>query len=91
MDNDYAIELESLGNGVQIVRLDAGPEEYIPKEGLWDYLDTFADNALNHIRELAPRFLILSTVTMRMRVMSVFASLPSWVFHWFIPGTLWDE
>ena len=52
VEDDYANPLEPLGNGVQIVRLDAGPEEYIPKEGLWDYLDVFTDNALNHIREL---------------------------------------
>ena len=50
--DEYAMPLESLGNGVQIVRLDAGPEEYIPKEDLWDHLDNFADNALNFLREL---------------------------------------
>lgn len=49
---DYANPLESLGNGVQIIRLDAGPDEYLPKEELWDHLDTFADNALNYLNEL---------------------------------------
>ena len=52
VNDDYANPLEPLGNGVQIVRLDAGPEEYIRKEELWDHLDTFADNALNYFREL---------------------------------------
>ena len=52
IDDDYANPLESLGNGVQIIRLDAGPEEYIPKEQLWDHLDAFADNALNYLNEL---------------------------------------
>jgi sucrose-phosphate synthase len=52
VNDDYANPLEPLGNGVQIVRLDAGPEEYIRKEELWESLDTFADNALNYFREL---------------------------------------
>ena len=52
VSDDYANPLEPLGNGVQIVRLDAGPEEYISKEELWDHLDIFADNALNYFREL---------------------------------------
>ena len=52
VSDDYANSLETLDNGVQIVRLDAGPEEYIYKEELWDHLDTFADNALTYLREL---------------------------------------
>ena len=51
VDDDYANPLESLDNGVQIIRLDAGPEEYIWKEELWDHLDVFADNALNYFQE----------------------------------------
>lgn len=41
---DYARELEPLGEKLRIVRISAGPEEYIPKEELWDHLDSFADN-----------------------------------------------
>jgi sucrose-phosphate synthase len=52
ISKDYAQVYEPISDKVQIVRLDAGPEAYLPKEELWDYLDTFADNALAYIREL---------------------------------------
>jgi sucrose-phosphate synthase len=52
VSDDYSLSLEPLGDRVQIVRLDAGPDEYIPKEHLWDYLDSFADRALEYLREL---------------------------------------
>jgi sucrose-phosphate synthase len=48
---DYARPIEDLGNGVRIVRIEAGPAEYLPKEQLWDHLDTFADNMLGFLRE----------------------------------------
>jgi len=51
VSSDYAEPLETLGKGVRIVRLDAGPEGYLRKEELWDHLDAFADNALNYLRE----------------------------------------
>jgi sucrose-phosphate synthase len=50
--DDYWRSLEPLAEKVQIVRLDAGPDEYIVKEQLWDYLDSFADRALEYVREL---------------------------------------
>jgi sucrose-phosphate synthase len=51
LDADYAQEIESLGNGARIVRIVAGsPEEYMSKEALWDYLDSFVDNMLVFIR-----------------------------------------
>jgi len=52
LSSDYAESIEELGDGMRIVRLEAGPQEYIRKEELWDHLDTFADNALNYIRQL---------------------------------------
>ena len=52
VSDDYRLSLESLDDKVQIVRLDAGPDEYIVKEQLWDYLDSFADRALEYVREL---------------------------------------
>ncbi len=49
---DYAAYAEDLGQGARIVRIDAGPEdEYLPKEQLWDHLDSFVDNMLARIRE----------------------------------------
>lgn len=52
ISKEYAQVYEVISDKAQIVRLDAGPAAYLPKEELWDYLDTFADNALAYIREL---------------------------------------
>lgn len=52
VSDDYSRSLEKLDEKVQIVRLDAGPDEYIAKEQLWDFLDNFADRALEYVREL---------------------------------------
>lgn len=48
---DYARQHERLSDKVSIVRLECGEDSYIPKEQLWDCLDTFADNALSYLRE----------------------------------------
>jgi len=48
--SDYVEPVEMLGPKARIIRIDAGPEAYICKEGLWDYLDSFADNALTFFR-----------------------------------------
>jgi len=50
VDDDYAQPIEELDDGVRIVRIDAGPPEYIRKELLWDHLDSFADNMLDFLR-----------------------------------------
>ncbi|MDP2097241.1 MAG: HAD-IIB family hydrolase [Methylobacter sp.] len=50
VDADYRQETEALDKGAQIVRIPAGPEGYLKKEELWDYLDIFADNLLNWLR-----------------------------------------
>lgn len=47
VSGDYAEPLEPLDNGARIVRVDAGPDEYIAKEQLWDHLDSFMDNLVN--------------------------------------------
>lgn len=44
---DYAEVIEPIAENAQIVRIDAGPDEYIRKEELWDHLDSFADNLLS--------------------------------------------
>jgi sucrose-phosphate synthase len=51
VSDDYAVALESLGSRSRIVRILAGPPDYIPKELLWDHLDAFADNAIDFFRE----------------------------------------
>ena len=47
---DYSQPTETLTAGARIVRIKAGPAEYLPKEALWDHLDAFADNILDHLR-----------------------------------------
>jgi len=44
--DDYAVPVEPLSETARIVRLDAGPEGYIRKEELWDFIDIFADSTL---------------------------------------------
>jgi sucrose-phosphate synthase len=47
IDAAYGRPRETLGKKAAIVRIDAGPDAYIPKEQLWDYLDVFTDNLLD--------------------------------------------
>lgn len=51
VSDDYAKPVESISDKSQIIRINAGPDEYIPKELLWDYLDVFADNVIHFFRE----------------------------------------
>lgn len=51
VDEDYAIAEEKLSEKVRIVRIEAGPEEYIPKEQLWAHLDSFTDNLTQWLGE----------------------------------------
>lgn len=51
VSDNYSNVIEPLNSKARIVRIDCGPEEYIPKENLWDYLDNFADNALIFLNE----------------------------------------
>lgn len=41
---DYAEPVETIAENLRIVRINAGPNGYIPKEQLWDHLDGFVDN-----------------------------------------------
>ena len=50
---DYAVPVENLSDKARIIRIDAGPEEYISKEQLWDHLDSFMDNLTNWLNEQA--------------------------------------
>ncbi len=51
VDADYGAVTESLGAQVQIVRIEAGPDGYIPKEELWDHLDGFTDRLFTWLHE----------------------------------------
>lgn len=46
VSNDYGEFLEPLADNAQIVRIDAGPPGYLPKEHLWEHLDCFTDQLL---------------------------------------------
>ena len=48
---DYGQPIEDIGNGARIVRIEAGPKGYLPKEQLWDHLDAFSDRVLAFLRE----------------------------------------
>ncbi len=49
VSDDYQQPVEVLSDKARIVRIDCGEEGYLPKELLWDSLDSFADNALEYI------------------------------------------
>ncbi|MBW4552092.1 MAG: HAD-IIB family hydrolase [Aphanocapsa sp. GSE-SYN-MK-11-07L] len=55
VSSDYAQPLEPIAHKARIVRIEAGPEEYVPKELLWDYLDSFTDNLLSWLNEQGQR------------------------------------
>ncbi len=50
VSDDYAQSVEPLSEGARIIRIDAGPEEYIAKEQLWDHLDSFMDNLVQWLK-----------------------------------------
>ena len=50
VSSDYAVPVEPLSDKALIVRIEAGPDEYIAKEQLWDYLDSFADNLMDWLK-----------------------------------------
>ena len=51
ISDDYAEPTEVLSDKARIIRIDAGPDEYIPKEQLWDHLDSFMDNLTSWLNE----------------------------------------
>ena len=51
VDADYAKPIEKIGQNARIVRIPAGPPEYIRKELLWDHLDGMADTLAEFLRD----------------------------------------
>ncbi|MDX9739557.1 MAG: HAD-IIB family hydrolase [Gammaproteobacteria bacterium] len=47
---DYGEPEEEIAPGARIIRLPCGPRRYLRKEALWPHLDSFADQALKHVR-----------------------------------------
>ena len=48
---DYGKTIEQLSEQAHIIRIAAGPDGYIKKEELWDYLDIFTDNLLHWLSQ----------------------------------------
>ncbi|MDO6461933.1 HAD-IIB family hydrolase [Granulosicoccaceae sp. 1_MG-2023] len=55
LSDDYAEPVEQLSDNVRIIRIDAGPPEYLPKEQLWDHLDSLTDNLVTWLNEQQER------------------------------------
>jgi len=51
VSSDYAEPVEPLSDKARILRIDAGPQEYVAKERLWDHLDGFMDNLVATLNE----------------------------------------
>ncbi|MCI5114100.1 MAG: HAD-IIB family hydrolase [Candidatus Electrothrix sp. AX1] len=51
VSKDYAQPIEPLSDKARIVRIGAGPEEYLAKEQLWDHLDSFTDNLISWLQD----------------------------------------
>jgi len=51
VDPDYGEPVEEISPKARIVRIPCGGDAYIAKEELWDHLDEFVDNTLDHIRD----------------------------------------
>jgi len=52
VDESYATLEEKLEGCASIYRIPCGPRRYLRKEVLWPHLDSFADNALRHVRSV---------------------------------------
>jgi len=52
VDQIYAKPKEMIGNKAWIIRIPCGPKRYLRKEVLWPYLDSFSDQAVQHIRSV---------------------------------------
>ncbi len=52
VSEDYQKAIETLSDKLRIVRIEAGPEGYIPKEQLWDHLNGFADNLADFFNDI---------------------------------------
>ncbi len=52
VDKIYSQSEEQICEGARIVRIPAGPRRYLRKEVLWNYLDSFSDQTLQHIRRV---------------------------------------
>jgi sucrose-phosphate synthase len=52
VDPIYAEKEEQINTHAGIIRIPCGPRRYLRKEVLWPYLDSFSDQAVQHIRSV---------------------------------------
>ncbi len=52
VDEMYSRQEEQLTDNVFIIRVPCGPNRYLRKEVLWPYLDSFSDQAVQHVRRI---------------------------------------
>lgn len=50
VDPDYAVPEEPMGEKGRIIRIEGGPDEYLPKEQLWDHLENLSDNLIHWLK-----------------------------------------
>ena len=48
----YSKKTEKISGNVSIARIECGPEKYIKKVDLWQYIDEFVDNTKKYIRKI---------------------------------------
>ncbi len=51
VSKDYRQPVEYINPAARIIRIAAGPDDYLAKEQLWDYLDSFMDNLVNWLNQ----------------------------------------
>ena len=49
--SDYSQPIEQICDKARIVRISDGIDEYLPKEQLWDHLDSFMDSLINWLND----------------------------------------
>lgn len=52
VDKIYSNKEEKISEKARIIRIPCGPKRYLRKEVLWPYLDSFSDQAVQHIRNV---------------------------------------
>lgn len=52
VDKIYSRPEEQISDNAYIIRIKCGPRRYLRKEVLWPYLDSFSDQAVQHIRRV---------------------------------------
>jgi len=52
VSQDYAQPTEQISEKAYIIRLPCGPKRYLRKEVLWNYLESYIDQSLQHFRQI---------------------------------------